>query len=100
MRPLPSSPRIVPSRNDACEVLVVDDDDDVRQHLVDLLRHAGYRAHSAKSGDEALRFLDESSCTIVLSDWEMPGMDGPTLCRHIRQREHLNYIYVVLLTVR
>ena len=100
MRPLPPSPQIVSLRNEACEVLVVDDDDDVRQHLVDLLRHAGYRAHSATSGDEALRFLDHSSCTIVLSDWEMPGMDGPTLCRHIRQREQLNYVYVVLLTVR
>ncbi len=56
--------------------------------------------HAATSGDEALRLLDQSSCTIVLSDWEMPGMDGPTLCRHIRQREQLHYIYVVLLTVR
>lgn len=83
-----------------CEVLVVDDDDDVRQHLADLLRQAGYIAHTAASGDAALRVLDQGSCTIVLSDWEMPGMDGPTLCRLIRQREHLSYIYVVLLTVR
>ncbi len=100
MRQSVHNPQFAPQRNASCEVLVVDDDDDVRQHLVDLLKRAGYIAHAAASGDEALRHLDRGSCTIVLSDWEMPSMDGPTLCRLIRQREHLHYIYVVLLTVR
>jgi diguanylate cyclase (GGDEF)-like protein len=98
-QPVPS-PQFALQRNATCEVLVVDDDDEVREHLVDLLKRAGYIAHAASSGAEALRFLDHGSCTIVLSDWEMPSMDGPTLCRLIRQREQLHYIYVMLLTVR
>ncbi|MEJ1961237.1 MAG: diguanylate cyclase [Gammaproteobacteria bacterium] len=84
----------------ACEVIVVDDDDDVRAHLIELLESSGYRVRAAASGDEALRAVDESPCSIVLCDWEMPGMDGLALCRSIRERRLTNYIYVVLLTVR
>jgi diguanylate cyclase (GGDEF)-like protein len=84
----------------ACEVVVVDDDDDVRAHLVELLEASGYRVRPAASGDEALRAIDQSPCSIVLCDWEMPGMDGLALCRSIRERQRINYVYVVLLTVR
>ena len=84
----------------ACEVVVVDDDDDVRTHLAELLETSGYRVRPAASGDEALRVLDQHPCSIVLCDWEMPGMDGLALCRNIRERQLANYVYVVLLTVR
>ena len=40
------------------------------------------------------------SYRIVVSDWEMPEMDGLELCRQIRQRFCSNYIYIILLTVR
>jgi two-component system cell cycle response regulator len=84
----------------ACEVIVVDDDDDVRAHLVDLLESAGYRVRPVASGEDALRAVDQSPCSIVLCDWEMPGMDGLALCRSIRERQLVNYVYVVMLTVR
>jgi len=83
-----------------CNVLVVDDDDLIRAHLVMLLNLAGYVAHGANSGAQALLMLGIRPCQIVLTDWEMPDMDGPSLCRALRLRDTERYTYVVLLTVR
>ena len=83
-----------------CNVLVVDDDDLIRVHLVTLLNLAGYVAHGASSGAQALLMLDIKPCQIVLTDWEMPDMDGPSLCRALRLRDSERYTYVVLLSVR
>jgi diguanylate cyclase (GGDEF)-like protein len=79
---------------------VVDDDALVRARLAALLNASLYDVEIATSGEEALRILDATHCHIVLTDWQMPDMDGLTLCRHIRLRHHESYIYVVMLTVR
>jgi diguanylate cyclase (GGDEF)-like protein len=83
-----------------CRVLVVDDDDLVRARLMALLRTAGFEVESAACGEEALRLLAASHCQIVLTDWQMPDMDGLTLCRIVRSRAVESYVYVVMLTVR
>jgi two-component system cell cycle response regulator len=83
-----------------CCVLLVDDDELVRAQFAALLQIAGYDVHTAGSGDEALRVLDKTPCQIVLTDWQMPDMDGLALCRNIRFRDSTGYIYVLMLTVR
>jgi diguanylate cyclase (GGDEF)-like protein len=83
-----------------CRVIVVDDDELTRTQLAALLKLADYEVHTAGSGTEALRLLDETRCHVVLTDWEMPGMDGLALCRSLRARDTENYTYVLLLTVR
>jgi two-component system, cell cycle response regulator len=83
-----------------CRVLLVDDDELVRSHLSAVLRMGGYEVHTAASGDEALRILDAKSCRIVLTDWQMPDMDGLALCRNLRLLQGKGYIYVLMLTVR
>ena len=83
-----------------CTVLVVDDDEVVREQLVALISEAGYDVRIAKSGAEALAVFDKEPCRIVLSDWEMPDMDGVALCRNIRSRRLPSYTYVLMLTVR
>jgi diguanylate cyclase (GGDEF)-like protein len=83
-----------------CTVLVVDDDELVREELVALISEAGYDVRVAKSGAEALAVFDKEPCRIVLSDWEMPDMDGVALCRNIRTRRLSSYTYVLMLTVR
>jgi two-component system cell cycle response regulator len=83
-----------------CRVLVVDDDELVRAQLMALLRLAGYDVHAAGSGEEALRILDTMSCQIVLTDWQMEGMDGLSLCRNVRLKDDEGYVYVLMLTVR
>jgi diguanylate cyclase (GGDEF)-like protein len=83
-----------------CCVLLVEDDELVRAQFAALLQIAGYDVHTAASGDEALRVLDETPCQIVLTDWQMPDMDGLALCRNIRLRDSTGYIYVLMLTIR
>jgi two-component system, cell cycle response regulator len=85
---------------DSCRVLVVDDDALVRARLSALLNAAQYDVEVATTGEEALHILDAKHCHIVLTDWQMPDMDGLALCRHIRLRHHEGYIYVLMLTIR
>ncbi|HTU66120.1 MAG TPA: diguanylate cyclase [Steroidobacteraceae bacterium] len=84
----------------ACTVLVVDDDEIVREQLAALLGEAGFDVRVAKTGAEALAIFDQEPCRIVLSDWEMPDMDGVALCRNIRGRRLQSYTYVLMHTVR
>jgi two-component system cell cycle response regulator len=83
-----------------CTVLIADDDDIVCAHLGELISAAGYSVRLAASGVEALRVLDAEPVHIVISDWEMPDMDGLALCRHIRGRPTEIYTYIVMLTIR
>jgi len=84
----------------SCRVLVVDDDALVRARLCALLHASQYEVEVATTGEEALRTLESTHCHIVLTDWQMPDMDGLALCRHIRLRNQENYIYVLMLTIR
>jgi diguanylate cyclase (GGDEF)-like protein len=83
-----------------CRVLVVDDDDIVRAHLAGILKRAEYDVQVASSGEQALRILNKSQCQIVLTDWQMPGMDGLALCRKVRLEHVQGYVYVMMFTVR
>jgi two-component system, cell cycle response regulator len=83
-----------------CRVLVVDDDEIVRTQLMKMLQRARYDVQVATCGEEALHILDISQCQIVLTDWQMPGMDGLALCRKVRLDHVEGYVYVMMLTVR
>lgn len=84
----------------ACRVLVVDHDELARLQIATVLRAAGYETLLAAGGKEALRLLDQELCPIVITDWEMPDMDGIELCRNLRARSSTGYVYILLLTVR
>jgi putative two-component system response regulator len=81
-------------------ILIVDDDDLVREMLANTLRMIGYTVELASNGWEALDKLRSTPCRMVISDWTMPGMDGIELCREIRAGDFPGYIYVILLTGR
>jgi two-component system cell cycle response regulator len=83
-----------------CRVLVVDDDEIVRAQLTKMLKAAKYDVQVAACGEEALQILHTSQCQIVLTDWQMPGMDGLALCRKVRLEHVEGYVYVMMLTVR
>jgi two-component system, cell cycle response regulator len=84
----------------ACRVLLVDDDDLVRARLANLLRASQFEVDVAGSGNEALRIMNQRPCQVLLTDWQMPGMDGLTLCRNVRAVQHDSYVYVLMLTIR
>jgi diguanylate cyclase (GGDEF)-like protein len=81
-------------------VLVVDDDDIARAHLSSVLKNAHYDVQVAASAQEALRILDAAPCQVVLTDWQMPGMDGLALCRKVRSEHVEGYVYLMMITVR
>jgi two-component system, cell cycle response regulator len=83
-----------------CRVLIVDDDEIVRAHLSALLKKSHYDVHVAASAEDALNILETLHCQIVLTDWQMPGMDGLALCRKVRLEQVDGYVYVMMLTVR
>lgn len=66
-------------------VLVVDDDEDSRNVVVELLQGAGYSATAAPGGAAALRIMAEGVPALVLSDLVMRGMDGQELLSRSRQ---------------
>jgi diguanylate cyclase (GGDEF)-like protein len=84
-------------RPDLC-VLIVDDDEEARDYLVAVVQEAGYRTRTAASGEEALMLLESEFCPIMITDRNMPGMDGLTLCRRARQINYSGYLYIFLLT--
>jgi CheY-like chemotaxis protein/HPt (histidine-containing phosphotransfer) domain-containing protein len=69
-------------------VLVVDDNKLNRNVLLRQINNLGYPADSAASGGEALGLLRHRSYALVLTDCQMPGMDGYQLAQEIRRREH------------
>lgn len=82
-------------------VLIVDDDESMRKLLALRLSKWGYDVIEASSGSGALDILNnDPSIDMVISDWMMPGMDGPTLCQRIRSLSYPHYLYIILLTAR
>ncbi len=67
-------------------ILVVDDDESLREFLEILLVKEGYRVHPVENGEKALDILDNNDISLVISDIRMPGMDGVSLLRAIKTK--------------
>src|SRR2546423_3128679 len=78
-------------------VLVVDDDEDIRTLLRELLERAGYTVDEADNGRAALRHLFANAPALVILDVAMPAMDGYQTLERIRD---LSEVPVIMLTAR
>ncbi|MEO8390037.1 MAG: Hpt domain-containing protein [Polaromonas sp.] len=81
-------------------ILVVDDSITVRRVTQRLLQREGYRVSMAADGLQALERLQEERPAVVLSDIEMPRMDGFDLARNIRADVRLNNLPIIMITSR
>jgi DNA-binding response OmpR family regulator/cellulose synthase/poly-beta-1,6-N-acetylglucosamine synthase-like glycosyltransferase len=81
-------------------VLVVDDDEMILALVSHGLRAAGYNVTTAESGAHALARLAEARPDVIVSDVNMPGMDGFALVRRLREDDVLRSIPLVFLTSR
>lgn len=84
-------------------ILVVDDDEHLRQVLVAVLSQGGYEVDGAPDGQDALAQLDAHPYDLIVSDLTMPGLDGPALyealrARHLVQRRSTTMPKVVFMT--
>ncbi|HVV59607.1 MAG TPA: response regulator transcription factor [Gaiellaceae bacterium] len=83
--------------NDRLRILVVDDDEDIRTLLRELLQRAGYDVDEVEDGRAALRRLYATPPALVILDVTMPGMDGYQTLERIRD---LSDVPVLMLTAR
>lgn len=79
-------------------LLLAEDAPVERELLQHFLQKGGYVVDCAADGLEALAKITSDSFHILLTDWEMPGMDGPALCRRVREADLPDYVYILLLT--
>jgi len=78
-------------------VLVVDDEPAVRDVVVRYLEAEGYRALEAGDGHRAREVLETETPSLVILDLMLPGVDGLSLCREIRERSQLPVIMITAL---
>jgi len=82
----------------ALRLLLVEDEPTQRMLLVRQLRKAGYQVDEAREGYEALAKALSGAYQILITDWDLPGIDGPTLCSRIRAAKLDHYLYILVLT--
>ncbi len=79
--------------------LVVDDFSTMRRIVRNLLKELGFtNVDEAEDGAVALQKLNSASFDFVVTDWNMPNMDGLTLLQTIRQTPHLRHLPVLMVT--
>ena len=79
------------------KILVADDEQEIRELLLDTMRTAGYEAIGAANGDEALRLIETEFLDLVILDIMMPRMNGLQVLRHLRKTSD---IPVIMLSAR
>jgi len=81
-------------------ILLVEDEPTTRMMTARQLKRAGYEVEAVANGVEALERLQARFFPLLLTDWEMPHMDGLELCRSVRLANLEGYVYTILLTAR
>jgi len=79
-------------------ILIVDDSNAIRQSVSFILEEAGYQITQAEDGVEAVKKLGDNSFDLVLTDVNMPNMDGIALTKYIRQAPQHQFTPVLMLT--
>jgi two-component system, cell cycle response regulator len=80
------------------KLLLAEDEPLQQRGLQRVLALAGYDVHTASHADEAFERLQQEPFQILVTDWDMPGMDGATLCRRLREAPRSGYLYILMLT--
>lgn len=81
--------------NQAEYILVVDDEPGIRNSLCKVLERSGYNVLEADSGQKAVKIVNENQVSLIISDFAMPGMDGMSLLKTIKeQRPYIEFIMV------
>jgi DNA-binding response OmpR family regulator len=82
------------------KVLVVDDEEDLRELVMEVLRTTGLQVYGASKGEEALKKVKKVKPDLILLDVMMPDIDGWEVCRRIKDNPETRRITVSMLTVK
>lgn len=81
-------------------VVLAEDEPDIQLVARLALKRAGFTVRVANNGDEALAAVRDDAPDVVLLDWMMPGMDGPEVCRRLKEDPATMHIPVIFVTAR
>jgi DNA-binding response OmpR family regulator len=89
-----------PTTRRQATILLVDDEDQLRRVMRDLLEREGYAVAEARDGVQALDEVDRHAPDVIVLDLNLPGLDGYTVLSQLRSREHTREIPVIVLTAK
>ncbi len=79
-------------------ILIVDDSVSIRQSVRFILEQSGYTVFEASDGAEGLKRLGEQKVDLIISDINMPNMDGLSMVKKIRETDGIKFIPILVLT--
>jgi two-component system chemotaxis response regulator CheY len=79
-------------------VLVADDDASCRLVAKAIVERLGHECLVVGDGEQAWQSIQDRVVDVLITDWMMPGVDGPELCRRVRGAENRGYTYIILAT--
>jgi two-component system, chemotaxis family, chemotaxis protein CheY len=80
------------------KILVVDDSESIRMLVSTILENAGFEVERAVDGSDALHVLEGNSFHLIITDLNMPVMDGISLIQEVRITQHHNRVPIIMLT--
>jgi DNA-binding response OmpR family regulator len=92
--------RATPANNGEPKVLLVEDEENLRRLLRDVLERSGFSVTEATDGIEALEMIDRSAPDIVVLDLDLPKLDGYGVLRRLRSRRETLALPVLVLTAK
>jgi two-component system phosphate regulon response regulator PhoB len=81
-------------------ILVVEDEDAIREMLMMVLEQAGFRTIAAADADDAQKILDETIPDLIVLDWMLPGISGIEWTRRLKKDSIYRELPIILLTAR
>lgn len=88
----------MPSPDLSRTILIVEDNNIIRDQIVAILEMSGYTAMAAANGSDGLRLACQSRPALIISDVMMPELNGLDMLRNIRQNPELDHTPIVLLS--
>lgn len=83
------------------KILAVDDSPTMRRIIVNTLKRAGFKdVTEATDGKDALAKMKVDNFNFVITDWNMPEMDGLTFVKHVRNTEGFKNLPILMVTTR
>ncbi len=84
--------------NSSVDILVIDDNELQLNYLADLLNSYGYRTHILQEGAQAIEVIAKIQPKLIILDIMMPGIDGFTILKKIRDDQNIKSIPVIIYT--